>query len=202
MNSIKIPLTNLLPSRGIVFFVENFFSTKESKNYFSSLQKEIMWDQKHIVLFGKRVLQPRLTAWYGDNDKSYRYSGVTLTPTPWTKNLLEIKHKIESTYTYGSWKFTSVLLNQYRNGQDSMGWHRDNEKELGLNPTIASISLGATRKFLLRDREKKEKPIAINLPSGSLVIMAGETQKFWEHCIPKTTQEVGSRINLTFRNII
>jgi len=138
-----------------------------------------------------------LTAWYGDNDKPYSFSGITLNAKSWTTELLEIKNKIETRFNV---KFNSVLLNLYRNGQDSISWHSDAEKELGINPVIASLNFGATRKFQLRHIQTKQK-IEIELTHGSLLIMQGELQHFWQHQVPKTNLPVGERINLTYRLI-
>jgi alkylated DNA repair dioxygenase AlkB len=148
-------------------------------------------------MYGKELLFPRLTAWYGDNDKSYTFSGITLRPNDWTEELFEIKNAIEKETID---KFNSVLLNLYRSGNDSISWHTDAEKELGINPVIASVSFGDVRKFQLKHKETKEK-IEILLTHGSLLIMQGELQHFWKHQIPKTKKTVKERINLTFRII-
>lgn len=139
----------------------------------------------------------RLTAWYGDNDKPYSFSGITLKPKSWNNELISIKEKIEP---ISKVKFNSVLLNLYRSGNDSISWHTDAEKELGVNPIIASVNFGATRKFQLRNNNTKEK-IEIELTNGSLLIMQGELQHYWQHQVPKTNKVVGERINLTFRVI-
>ena len=149
-------------------------------------------------MYGKRVDFPRLTSWYGDNNKPYSFSGITLDPNPWTKELLEIKAKIEP---IADVNFNSVLLNRYRNGSDSISWHTDAEKELGRNPIIASVNFGQARKFQLRHIETKEL-LEINLTHGSLLIMQGELQHFWQHQIPKTKKIVSERLNLTFRVIL
>jgi alkylated DNA repair dioxygenase AlkB len=148
-------------------------------------------------MYGKKINFPRLTAWYGHNDKLYSFSGITLQPLPWTSEILTIKNKIEP---IAKTVFNSVLLSLYRNGNDSISWHTDAEKELGINPIIASVNFGATRKFRLRHLKTKEK-LEIDLPHGSLLVMQGELQHFWEHQVPKTNKAVGERINLTFRVI-
>ena len=148
-------------------------------------------------MYGKKTNFPRLTAWYGDDDKSYSFSGITLQPLPWTNEIIDIKSKIEP---IAKRKFNSVLLNLYRNGNDSISWHTDAEKELGINPIIASVNLGATRMFQLRHIQTKRK-IEIELTHGSFLLMQGELQHFWQHQVPKTTKIVGERINLTFRVI-
>lgn len=184
-------------NNGEYLFYPEFLSKSESDNYFHLLKNEILWKQESMNMYGKQVMFPRLTAWYGDNDKPYTFSGITLRPHSWTKELFEIKNKIEP---IANTQFNSVLLNQYRNGNDSISWHTDAEKELGLNPIIGSVNFGATRKFQLRHIKTKEK-IEIELTHGSLLIMQGELQHFWQHQVPKTTQEVSERINLTFRVI-
>ncbi len=150
-------------------------------------------------MFGKAIAQPRLTAWYGDEGAIYTYSNLTNRPLEWTPELLVIKARAEKT---AQMNFNSVLLNYYRNGQDSMGWHQDNEPELGEQPVIASVNFGATRRFQLRHKKRKDlDTFSIDLEHGSLLVMRGTTQEFWKHQVPKTTQSVGARINLTFRLI-
>lgn len=177
---------------------QNFFSKQESEKYFDHLLNKIEWKQEPIKIFGKEVMQPRLTAFYGDVEKAYRYSGITMQPHQWTNELLEIKAKIE---TAAQTKFTSALLNFYRNEKDSMGWHRDNEKELGNNPVIGSVSFGASRIFQLRDHKSKTIIQSIELTHGSFLLMRGETQRHWEHRLPKTSKPKNIRLNLTFRVI-
>lgn len=188
---------NILSEDGEVFYYPGFFNADESNLFFEKLEKEVSWNQTPIVIFGKPVLQPRLTAWFGDPEKTYRYSGVTMQPQPWTETLLAIKNKINSTFGLD---FNSALLNFYRHGQDSMGWHRDNEKELGSNPVIASLSFGEVREFKFRHISKDLKS-SVLLENGSLLLMAGQTQHHWQHSISKTKKEIGPRINLTFRTI-
>jgi alkylated DNA repair dioxygenase AlkB len=187
---------NLLPKQGEVLFDPKFLSEEESDRYLNALLKEVEWKQEPIVIFGKKVMQPRLTAWFGDAE--YRYSGTTMKPLAWTQTLAEIKARVEAAAQV---QFTSVLLNQYRNERDSMGWHRDNEKELGKNPVIASLSLGESRTFKIRHYDEKSLRQSIELSNGSLLLMRGETQHHWEHAIPKTKEPKGVRINLTFRVI-
>jgi alkylated DNA repair dioxygenase AlkB len=159
----------------------------------------VNWQQDNITIFGKTYKQPRLTALYANNSKPYSYSNITMQPTLFTKELQDIKLDIEKTVNH---KFTSVLLNLYRNGNDSNGWHADNEKELGLNPVIASLSLGETRPFHFKHRDIKEQRHKINLTHGSLLIMKGNMQHHWLHQIAKTKTIIDERINLTFRTII
>jgi alkylated DNA repair dioxygenase AlkB len=190
---------NLLPFDGEACLFSYAFSKEESDHYLIELQRGIAWKQEPIKIFGKEVMQPRLTAWYGDPDKAYRYSGITMKPLQWTDTLLEIKEKAE--FISGH-KFNSVLLNFYRSGQDSMGWHRDNEKELGTDPVIASVSLGAERKFQFRHYKNQKTVISLELEHGSLLLMSGATQNNWQHRLPKSGIAHKPRINLTFRNII
>jgi alkylated DNA repair dioxygenase AlkB len=189
---------NILPFNGEVLYMPQFFTQAESDVYFKYLSEDIAWRQEPIKMFGKEVLQPRLTAWYGDEGKSYSYSGITMQPQTWTDELLQIKHRIEA---FAGVRFTSALLNYYRNGHDSMGWHRDNEKELGLNPVIGSVSFGAPRNFQLRNYANKGIVKTISLTHGSFLLMRGETQHYWEHRVPKASN-AGARINLTFRVIV
>ena len=189
---------NLLPFEGEAFFYPALFSREESDTFYRQLLNEVNWKQEPIKIFGKEIMQPRLTAWYGEAGKRYSYSGITMEPMGWTPWLLAIKQRIESVAKV---IFTGALLNQYRTGQDSMGWHRDNEKELGMNPVIGSVSFGATRKFQLRNYTNKKITRSIELTHGSFLLMQGETQHRWEHQVPKTAKDKGIRINLTFRVI-
>jgi len=185
---------NLLPQDGCVELLTN----KVLIN-FEKLKACIDWKHEKIRIFGRWVLQPRLTAWYGDEGTDYVYSGLNNTPKVWNKELLFLKAQVEE---LSGAEFNSVLLNYYRDGEDSMGWHQDNEKSLGVKPIIASLSLGASREFQLRHKFDKSIPrVKCALGEGSLLIMSGDTQKFWQHQIPKTKKAVGERINLTFRNI-
>lgn len=184
-------------TNGEYIYIPNFFTKGDSDAYFNVLLEEINWKQESMHIYGKTLAFPRLTAWYGDNDKPYSFSGITLNPESWIPSLLEIKQQIEIKALV---TFNSVLLNRYRNGNDSISWHTDAEKELGKNPVIASVNFGATRKFQLRHNTTKER-IELNLSHGSLLIMQGELQHFWQHQVPKTKQEIKERINLTFRTI-
>ncbi|MDA9066236.1 alpha-ketoglutarate-dependent dioxygenase AlkB [Flavobacteriales bacterium] len=193
------PLDIKIPN-GKIIFHEGFFSLEESHRLMQSLIKTIDWTQDEVIVYGKRHKIPRLNAWYGDEGKVMKYSGLSLEPKTWTKELLEIKSKIEEA---SGTKFNSCLLNYYRDGKDGMGWHQDNEKELGINPIIASVTFGETRPFQLKHISNKElKKVDIPLSNGSLLTMAGETQHYWKHQIPKTTKTLESRINLTFRQIL
>ncbi len=182
---------------GEYIYIPDFFSKPEGNDLLIKLREKTLWKQESMNLYGKQLPFPRLTAWYGDNDKPYRFSGITLQPNPWTDDLLYIKNKVEA---QSGKVFNSVLLNQYRDGSDSISWHTDAEPELGKNPVIASVTFGETRKFQLRHIQTKER-IDIELIHGSLLIMKGELQHFWQHQIPKTTTVKNGRINLTFRTI-
>src|SRR6476620_3148160 len=185
-----------LPDADISYY-PNFFDYNAADTMMAALIKTTPWQQDNIKLFGKVHAQPRLTALYGNDAKPYSYSGITMQPLPWTLLLEKIKFQVESA---AGITFTSVLLNFYRDGRDSNGWHSDNEKELGNNPVIASVSFGAQRVFRLRHNSEPIKQ-NILLEHGSLLLMKGTTQHFWKHQIPKTAKPIGPRINLTFRVI-
>jgi alkylated DNA repair dioxygenase AlkB len=158
------------------------------------------WRAESVVVWGKPYLQPRLTAWYGDEDARYEYSGLELDPLPWTPRLLAIKASVERAAGSG---FNSVLLNYYRNERDSMGMHSDDEPELGAEPLIASLSLGAARTLVFRHRsDRSRKSLRIELGDGSLLLMRGATQRNWRHGIAKERQPCGARVNLTFRRVV
>jgi len=180
----------------------NFFTPSKADTLLSTLLRETPWQQPDLVICGKRVKMPRLTAWYGDPGATYVYSGLRNEPQPWTPALSELRAELEAT---AKSPFNSVLLNYYRDGNDSMGWHRDNEPELRTRPCIASVSLGAPRGFQLRDVRPavagNRKIHEIELTHGSLLVMRGETQQAWEHCIPRERGLNDPRINLTFRSV-
>jgi len=190
------PIRLTLPNSDITYY-PNFFSTGKASEYFNVLKIETDWQQDNITLFGKSYPQPRLTALYGDNEKHYSYSGITMFPKPFSSTLLEIKSKIE---VVSETKYNVVLLNLYRHGNDSIGWHSDDEKELGKDPVIASLSFGAERMFHLKHNKEKIS-FKIKLENGSLLLMKGATQHFWKHQIPKSKKINQLRINLTFRRI-
>ena len=186
-----------LPNAELTYF-PNFFTKKNADIFFQQLRTEIPWRQDNITVFGKTHKQPRLTALYSQNSKTYTYSGITMEPLLFSTTLKTILTKIveETART-----FTTVLLNLYRDGSDSNGWHADDEKELGINPVIASISLGSERFFHFKHKKQKELRYNLLLKHGSLLIMEGEMQHYWLHQIPKSKQVIGERINLTFRTI-
>jgi alkylated DNA repair dioxygenase AlkB len=186
-----------LPDAEIIYYPQLFVKEQADTIYYELL-KEIAWQQDNITGYGKTHPQPRLTALYGNDGKPYSYSNITMQPKPWNSLLQKIKYYIEASTEC---QFTTVLLNQYRDGKDSNGWHADNEKELGTNPIIASLSLGAERVFQLKHNTISEAKKNIILEHGSLLLMKGSTQHFWKHQIPKTTKPIGNRINLTFRSI-
>jgi len=189
------PIILNIPNGEVCYF-PNFYSKELADEIFVALLKETSWQQDEITVYGKKHKQPRLTALYGNEGKSYSYSNIKMQPHLWTPLLQKIKVNIESeVQTY----FTTVLLNLYRDGQDSNGWHADDEKELGTNPIIASLSFGAERSFHLKHNTLKDQKIKLILEHGSLLIMKGTTQHFWKHQIPKTTKPISERINLTFR---
>lgn len=188
-----------LPGLDVLFYPD-FIAKDKADELLAVLLDSLHWRQDKITIFGREVDQPRLTAWYGDAGKSYTYSGLTMYPEPWTRELAWIKQQIE---TKTNSRFNSVLVNLYRNGQDSMGWHSDDEPELGSNPTIASVSLGQERVFQLKHRfDKALQKVSIPLNSGSLLLMKGATQHYWKHQVPKSTQPMDVRVNLTFRWIV
>ena len=199
-------MNSLFPSEKISFDVPNaiieyypsFFNADQSKMFFEKLLNDILWQQDAITVFGKTHPQPRLTALYGNEGKPYSYSNIVMQPHHWNPLLMFIKSEIEEVTQEN---FTTVLLNLYRDGKDSNGWHADNERELGRNPIIASVSFGAERSFHLQHNTLKKAKLKITLENGSLLLMKGETQHFWKHQIPKTAKPIAPRINLTFRII-
>lgn len=184
---------------GEVWYMPNFMPLDKANSYFKTFLDTIKWRQEEIKLFGKTYPVPRKTAWYGYEGFNYKYSGILCNPEPWTKELLEIKKVIE--HFLPSEDFNSVLLNQYRDGNDKVSWHADDEAGLGTNPTIASVSLGATRRFDLKHKTEKEHKFQLQLLPGSLVIMKGALQHHWLHRIPAQKRIHEPRINLTFRTI-
>jgi alkylated DNA repair dioxygenase AlkB len=195
LSFLEPKLEKILDQDGIVYYQDNFIRDISV----TDLIDEIKWNQDEIKMFGKTHLLPRLTAFQGDPGVRYAYSGIKMVATPFTKNVLAIKELIESNFHY---QFNSVLINYYRHGNDHMSYHADDEIELGRNPTIASISLGDSRKFTLKHRWQKElKPFELLLHDKSLLIMTGELQHYWLHKISKKTASTLPRINLTFRKL-
>jgi alkylated DNA repair dioxygenase AlkB len=165
----------------------------------AALRQQVAWEVHRIRLFGREVDSPRLSCWIGDPGTGYRYSGVRFEPRPWPAALLPVRHRLCRELGVG---FNSVLANLYRDGQDAMGWHSDAEPELGPSPVIASVSLGAARRFALKHRSEPSHRLALELPHGSLLVMSGATQRNYRHALPRTARPVGARINLTFRQIL
>ena len=200
MNFILTPpqSPNLLPFDGEVYLFENLLAEKNYLYYLKQLESGISWKQEGMKMYGKHINFPRLTAWYGEEGTVYKYSGLVNIPLQFTNLLMEIKAAVES--RIGE-RFNSALLNLYRNEKDSMGWHSDDELELGTNPTIASVSFGETRLFQLRHKRLKNTTHNFLLPNNSLLLMKGVTQHNWLHQIPKSTKPCKPRINITFRKI-
>lgn len=192
-------LTPLPLEDGELWWNPDFLSTDEVGALQHALEREIPWQQDKIQMFGRPVAIPRLQAWIGDPGCRYRYSGVTLEPQPWPPTCTQLRHRIEHALGLS---FNALLANLYRDGNDSVGWHADNEPELGPDPVIASLTLGAERRFCLRHRRDKSRNLTLQLPPGSLLIMAGEIQHHWLHALPKTRRPMAPRINLSFRRII
>lgn len=168
----------------------------EADALFDALRSSLPWSVHRIRMFGRLVDSPRLSAWVGDAEAVYRYSGTDFMPHPWTAALSGLRLRLQDELDT---PFNSVLANLYRDGRDAMGWHSDDEPELGPRPVIASVSLGAARRFLLKHRQDPALRSALTLPHGSLLVMAGDTQRHYRHALPRTARPVGPRINLTFR---
>ena len=181
-------------------YIENFFNLDESQLYMRNLTQSVLWRREKIKMWGKESVTKRRIAWYADDGKSYTYSGSTFFPSQWNNVLLQLKERVEN---YSQIKFNSVLLNEYPNGEVGMGWHSDDEKELGTDPIIASLSFGANRDFIFKHKtDKSIENVKLHLKSGSLLLMLGSTQHYWKHSLPKRLKVKEPRINLTFRNII
>ncbi len=188
------PAGNLVPGDGELRLVPDAVANPEQM--LERLLAEIDWRQDTARIMGRRIELPRLTAWYGD--AGYHYSGIDNPPRPWLPLLHELKQAAE---TIAGASFNSVLANLYRDGKDSMGWHSDDERALGRDPVIASLSFGAIRRFRLKHKRDREQRLGLDLPAGSCLVMAGALQHHWQHALPKTARPVGPRVNLTFRLI-
>ncbi len=195
---VEVTNPNIQLKDAELIYYPEFFNKSTSDKLLKTLLDTIQWRQDKIIMYGKELPLPRLSAWYGENQKPYTYSGITLHPLPWTDELLFIKEKIEEVVKV---KFTSVLLNRYRDGQDYVGWHTDDEKELGQNPIIGSVNFGASRRFQLRRNDDHKNKFEVELNHGTYLVMQGSTQHFWQHQVPKTALKIGERLNLTFRVI-
>lgn len=190
------PQKNLLPYDGEV----NYYGTviQNPQSYYERLMEEVAWQNDQTLIFGRLITTKRMVAWYGDEALEYTYSGMKKVASPWNTTLLELKRIVEH-LTHET--FNSCLLNLYHDGNEGMGWHSDAEKNLKENGTIASLSLGAERKFSFRHKQSKER-IDLTLENGSLLLMRGTTQKYWLHQLPKSKKITRGRINLTFRTIV
>ena len=188
---------NLLPSDGQVNYHPFAFSKEEIESHFHDLSNEIIWQQDVVKLFGKTYITDRKVAWYAEKPFIYRYSGQSKIALPFSPTLLDIKSRVEK--LTGS-EYNACLLNYYHNGSEGMGWHSDNEKSISPNSSIASVSLGVSRKFQFKHKTRGLK-FDLILDSGSVLDMRGETQEFWLHALPKSKKVLGTRINLTFRKM-
>ena len=190
-------MMNLANVDGEVNYIKSFYTDQKANRFFKELETYIQYEQRNITLFGKQFKSPRLEAFFTKENQVYSYSGTKLESHAFTTTLKEICQDLER---FTNRNFNSVLVNVYRNGSDGNGWHADDEKELGENPFIASLSLGETRKIKFRHKVQNHK-FYIEMQHGSLLVMKGSLQHHWKHHIPKTKKEIGKRINLTFRSI-
>jgi alkylated DNA repair dioxygenase AlkB len=190
--------TNLLPADGEVNYYGKIMATDEANTYLDILLDTIEWKNDEAVIFGRHIITKRKVAWYGNEGYNYTYSNTTKYALTWTKELLELKALVEA---ITGEQYNSCLLNLYHNGDEGMAWHSDDEKSLGKNTTIASLSFGAERKFALKHRVSKE-PVSVMLANGSLLVMKGATQSNWLHSLPKSKKIVTPRVNLTFRTMV
>lgn len=188
---------NLLPFDGEVTYTSCLFSHEQSRELLTALLNEIDWQQDEVRMFGKTIITKRKVAWYGDKPYEYIYSNTRKVALAWTDHLQEIKQAVEAETGIS---FNSCLLNLYHDGTEGMGWHADDEKPLGEEPIIASISLGAPRKFAFKHKSTKQS-VSVVLENGSLLLMQGKTQAHWLHALPKMAIVKGMRVNLTFRKI-
>jgi alkylated DNA repair dioxygenase AlkB len=189
---------NLLPFDGIVNYYGRVMGPASADNYRDVLLDTIQWKNDEAIIFGRHIITKRKVAWYGDEGYSYTYSNTTKQALTWTKELLELKQLVEN---LTGEKFNSCLLNLYHDGNEGMAWHSDDEKSLGKNTSIASLSFGAERKFALKHRVSKH-PVSLMLEHGSLLVMKGATQSNWLHSLPKSTRITTPRVNLTFRTMV
>ena len=193
------PTRNLLPFDGIVNYYGPILTACEAEDYLEALLTTVPWKNDVVIICGKRIVTARQVAWYGDSRYSYTYSGTPKIALPWTRELLDLKTLVEDK---AQCSFNSCLCNLYHDGSEGMGWHSDDEKALGQGTAIGSLSLGAQRKFYLRHKKKDRLQVSMELENGSLLVMRGATQKFWQHSVPKTAKLIAPRINLTFRTIV
>lgn len=198
MKNSKNNAISILPNNNDVLYYNNFLLREKANALYQQLYQTLNWQQQPITLFGKTFMQPRLIAWYGDAGIAYTYSKTSLLAEGWTTELQQIQQQLNH---FLKVQFNAVLANLYRDGQDSMGWHSDDEKELGPQPIIASLSLGASRTLQFRTKQQPRQKASIVLESGSLLVMCGNSQVNWQHQVPKTKKIHSPRINLTFRTI-
>ena len=189
---------NILNKDGTVNYYGKILSSEEAKQYFGLLMQNIQWEKDELIIFGKHITTKRKVAWYGDSEYLYAYSSTTKRALAWTKELSELKQVVEE---YAEIKFNSCLLNLYHDGSEGIGWHSDDEKSIEKNSSIASLSLGAERKFSFKHKQTKQT-ISLVLEHGSLLMMKDATQTNWLHSLPKSEKVTGPRINLTFRKMI
>jgi alkylated DNA repair dioxygenase AlkB len=189
---------NLAPIDGELYLFRQFYKSAAADDLLTVLTAELAWQEEKIFVYGKWHQVPRLICWYGDADANYRYSGVLHQPQPWLKSLAALRERLQA---YCCSPFNSMLGNLYRDGHDAMGYHADNEKGLGKNPIIASLSFGDSRLFKLRHRTRRDS-LELILGHGDLLVMAGPLQHHWQHALPRTKQLKNPRINLTFRHIL
>lgn len=190
MAEAKLPDARLIPG---------WLATGEADALLATLREQVRWEVHRIRMFGRWVDSPRLSCWIGDAGNGYVYSGARFEPRPWPEALAELRPRIDEA---AGVVMNSVLANLYRDGRDAMGWHSDDEPELGVRPVIASLSLGGTRRFVFRHRREPALKHELALEHGSLLLMAGDTQRDWKHALPRTARPVSPRINLTFRRIL
>jgi alkylated DNA repair dioxygenase AlkB len=198
MSLLTLPPVNLLPFDGEALYYGPVLNPAEAHDYTSALLETIAWKHDEAIIFGKHITTKRKVAWYGNASYSYTYSNTTKQALPWTTELLHLKHIIEQSCRL---TFNSCLLNLYHNGMEGMAWHSDDEKSLAPGSAIASLSLGAERKFSFKHK-KTQHSTSVLLQNGSLLLMQGSTQTHWLHSLPKTTKISEPRINLTFRIIL
>lgn len=182
-----------------VTIIRGVLQAVEADRAFAALRAQIKWRQDYLRMFGEEIAVPRLEAWIADEGLDYTYSGIHHLPDPWFEELTQLRELVAGV---AEASFNSVLCNLYRNGNDSVDWHADDEREFGALPVIGSLSLGATRRFDFRRVDDHATKVSMDLHHGDLVVMRGTTQELWRHRIPKTKKVVGARINLTFRNVL
>ena len=189
---------NVLPNDGTVHYLGMILNQDQANHYLQNLLREVPWKNDEAIIYGKHIITKRKVAWYGDKNFAYTYSNTTRFALPWTKSLFELKTKVE---TITQQKFNSCLLNLYHDGSEGMTWHSDDEEALGKNTTIASLSLGAERKFSFKHKRTKQT-VSLVLENSGLLVMKDETQTHWLHSLPKTTKVMRPKVNLTFRTFL